>query len=391
MNRIRTAVVGIGGRGSYMARAVAARQDVELVALCDRLVRKAQHVAGEIGGDVPVFEHFEDLLAAVDCDAVMVTTSDAHHAEIVVPALASGKFVFCEKPLETTCEKCRRIVEADRKAGGRTFVGFNLRYAPTYVKVRDLIDHGQIGDVLTVQADEFYNGGRTYFRRWNRLRSEGGGLWITKASHDFDLLAWFAGTPAREVYATAAKTYYAPRSDAARRCRDCPLEASCPDRAPREPTVLQRLTEEAGGSPYDLCLFNADSDTFDHGIATVAFDAAVFATYTCNVVAGFSDRRIRVSGTKGAIDGKLSGGSIVLRRRDPSAVQEIPLGADTSSGHGGADTNVLDGFFGFVRGENEPKCRPAEAMTAVVLGLAATRAGDEHRVVPIEEIAPSAS
>ncbi len=386
MDRIRTAVVGIGGRGNYMARAAAARQDVELVALCDRYVSKARHVAGEIGGRIPVFERFADLLEAVDCDAVMVTTGDAHHAEVVVPALESGKTVFCEKPLETTYEKCRRIVEADRKAGGRTFVGFNLRYAPTYVKVRELIDRGEIGEVMTIQADEFYDGGRTYFRRWNRLRSEGGGLWITKASHDFDLLAWFAGAPAREVYAAAAKTYYVPRPDAALRCRDCPLEASCPDRAPREPTVLQRLTEEAGGGPYDLCLYNAESDTFDHGIATVAFEGAVFATYTCNVVAGFSDRRIRVSGTRGVIEGKLSGGDIILRRRDPSAVEEVPLGADTSSGHGGADTNVLDGFFGFVRGENDPKCRPDEAMTAVVLGLAATRSGDEHRTVRIDEI-----
>ena len=386
MSRIRTAVVGIGGRGNYMARAVAKREDVELVALCDRYVEKARYVAGEIDGDLPVFARFEDLLASVDCDVVMVTTGDAHHADIVAPALDAGKFVFCEKPLETTFEKCRRIVDADKRAGGRTFVGFNLRYAPTYTKVRQLIDAGEIGDVLTIQADEFYDGGRTYFRRWNRLRSEGGGLWITKASHDFDLLAWFAGTPPREVYAAVSKTYYTARPDAAAQCRNCPLQGVCPDRAPAEPTVLQRLTEEAGGGPYDLCLYNADSDTFDHGIATVAFECAIFATYTCNVVAGFTDRRIRVSGTRGTLDGKLSGGNITLYRRDPSRIEEVSLDADTSSGHGGADVNVLEGFFGFVRGENEPKCRPEEALTAVALGLAATRSGDEHRAIPFREI-----
>ena len=53
-----------------------------------------------------------------------------------------------------------------------------------------------VGRVLTVQADEFYDGGRGYFRRWNRLRSEGGGLWLTKASHDFDLLYWLSGRTA---------------------------------------------------------------------------------------------------------------------------------------------------------------------------------------------------
>lgn len=388
MSRIRVAIVGIGGRGSWLVGAVAQRNDAEVVAVCDRIVPQAAWAAEHYGlRNARICGSIEEILGETDCDAVMVTTGDAHHAEIVVPALHAGKFVFCEKPLETSLAKCQAIIDADEAAGGRTFVGFNLRYAPVYVKVKQLLDAGEIGDILTVQADEFYDGGRTYFRRWNRFRSEGGGLWITKACHDFDLLQWLADKPPVSVFATSAKSYYVPRTDAAMQCRDCTLRETCPDRAPAVPAAIPRIREENGGEPYDLCLYNAPSDTFDHGIATVTFAGNVLATYTCNVVTGFSDRRIRVSGTKGTIDGSLRRNTIILQRRDPGKCEEIALDADVSSGHGGADTNVLTGFFQFVQGQGEPKCRPRNGAVPVLMGLAATLSGDEKRLVPMAELA----
>ncbi len=382
MRKIRVAIVGIGGRGSWLVETVAKRPDVEITALCDRYVQRAEYMARQCKlTGARLFDDIKALLATVECDAVMVTTTDAHHAEVVVPALKAGKFVFCEKPLETTARKCKAIIAADRKAGGKTFVGFNLRYAPVYAKVKQVIDSGALGDLLTIQADEFYDGGRTYFRRWNRSRAEGGGLWITKASHDFDLLYWFAGAKPLEVQAMAAKTYYVPKAEAAMQCRDCKLEATCPDRASREAPALLRIREESGGEPHDLCLYNAPSDTFDHGIVTVAFERSILATYTCNVVAGFSDRRIRVSGTKGTIEGSLSATALTLYTRDPSSCVQVPIEVDLGISHGGADADVQESFFRFVRGEAEPKCRPADAITPVCLGLAATRSGDTHRAV----------
>ncbi len=382
MRKTKVAIVGIGGRGSWLVEAVARRPDAEITALCDRFVKRAAYMIDRCGlTGARACKSIEEVLRSAECDAVMVTTSDAHHAEVVIPALEAGKFVFCEKPLETTLERCRAILEADRAAGGKTFVGLNLRYAPVYATVKQVIDSGRLGDLLTIQADEFYDGGRTYFRRWNRLRSEGGGLWITKACHDFDLLYWFTGARPVRVYATARKTYYVPRGDAAMQCRHCALEASCPDRAPREPHPLLRIREEAGGEPHDLCLYNTPSDTFDHGIATVTFERDILATYTCNVVSGFSDRRIRVSGTRGTIEGCLSGKALTLWRRDPSSREEVPVNVDLAISHGGADDEVQESFFRFVRGECEPRCRPPEALVSVCMGLAATQSSDTGRAV----------
>ena len=390
--KTRVVVAGIGGRGVWTANKLRDDARYEIVALCDRnrgkldAVRKNEGFAAVAG-----YESIVACIRETDPEAVVVTTHDGSHAEMVLPALEAGKFVFVEKPLEVTEEKCRDIVEADRKAGGKTFVGFNLRFAPVYVKVKELIDRGVVGDVLTIQADEYYDGGRTYFRRWNRLRAFGGGLWITKASHDFDILYWLAGRKPVSVYANAELSYYKSRDDVPLYCADCHEKESCPDsfykmdRGRRiDGKLLSEIAAEHGDPRPDLCLYNSDKDTFDHGIATVAFEGDILATYTCNVVAGFTERRIRVSGTKGTVDGTLGADKLTLRLRDPSRTEDVPLHA-SKGGHGGADDFIFADFHEFTRGRREPKVRPDEAMVAVLLGLAATRSGDEKRRVEMSE------
>jgi len=390
--KVRVAVAGIGGRGTWAAKKLADDPQYDLVALCDILEGKLDYFKSKYElPDTPGYTSIEACLAAEDLDAVVVTTHDGAHADVVVPALEAGKFVFVEKPLDVTEERCRAIVEADHKAGGKTAVGMNLRFAPFYAAVKKLLDEGAVGRVLTIQADEFYDGGRTYFRRWNRLRSFGGGLWITKASHDFDLLYWLAGANPVSVYAVDKLTHYKPRDDAPLYCADCPRRDECPDgfyaiKKRRNVTekLLSEVAAEHGAPRPDLCLFNSDKDTFDHGIVTVEFDNEALGTYTCNVVAGFTDRRLRVSGTEGTLEGSLGGKTVLVRKRDPNSAEEVPLEL-LGGGHGGGDRLLYEEFYEFIKGRGEPRVRPAEGMVAVLMGLAANRSADDKRRVEMSE------
>ncbi len=379
--KISVAIIGIGLRGEYMSGLVRERTDVEIVALVDSIPEKAVWLAKRLKLPLAkVYRSVGELLQGAEFDAAMLFTPDGRHAEVAIPLLKAGKRIFCEKPLEITEDKCRALIQADEEAGGRTFVGFNLRYAPFYATVKRCLEEGLVGRILTVQADEFYDGGRTYFRRWNGLRAESGGLWITKASHDFDLLLWLTGARPSTVYAHASRTYYVPRPEAGTQCRDCALSAQCADKAPAVPGELLRITEDQGGRPHDLCLFNNPSDTFDHGIAQIRFDGDIFATYTCNVVAGFTDRRLRISGTNGTVEGHLEGASVTVIRRDPARIESIPV-VSAAGSHGGADPVMVGRFLEFVRDGRAPACTPREASLPVLMGLAATRSGDEGRPI----------
>lgn len=401
MDVIRMIVVGCGGgRGAWFTQQVAQHPAYRLVALVDALPAAARAVANEYGlQELPIFEDTLQALETVPCDAILVATPDGEHTQPVLQALGAGKYVYVEKPLAITLEDCLSIIRADRAAGGRTMVGFNLRYAPLYRHIRHMIGQGAIGQVLTIQADEFYYGGRTYFRRWNRLRRLSGGLWITKACHDFDLLYWLTGTLPLHLSADAHLSYYVPKAEAGQRCSACPIEPQCPDshwRDMRHASPLrlqiQAIREAAGWPPADLCLYNSEKDTFDHGIAQVAFEGYTLGTYTCNVVAPFTDRRIRVGGTEGALEGSLSSPELLYWRRheanDYAHATRIPLyeGQARLGEHGGADAFLLDDFATLVRGEAPPSISPAEASVAVAMGLAATRASDEQRTVKLDEL-----
>ena len=387
-DKIRLAIVGTGLRGDTMASLIRKRPDAEIVALVDSIPEKAAWLSHRLGLErAIVFRSIEEALATVAFDAAMIFTPDGLHAHPAIAALRAGKRVFCEKPLEITAERCAELIEADEAAGGKTFVGFNLRHAPFYATVKQCLDEGGVGRILTVQADEFYDGGRTYFRRWNGLREKSGGLWITKAAHDFDLLLWLTGARPLEVFANAARSYYVPKPEAGIQCRACSISSRCPDRAPEVATDLQRITEERGGSPYDLCLYNAPSDTFDHGMAQIRFENDIFATYTCNVVAGFTDRRLRISGTKATVEGCFNSQSVTVLRRDPASVEQIPV-PTTGDIHGGADPIMVGSFLEFVRLGGQPPCTPREAALPVCVGLAATKSSDEGRPIAIEMQGP---
>ena len=120
----------------------------------------------------------------------------------------------------------------------------------------------------------------------------------------------------------------------------------------------------------------------------------MLATYTVNVVAPFTDRRIRVGGSEGTLEGSLSSNELLLWRRrsvagrhvlDPiDAPQRIPLtDALATGGHGGGDDFILDDFAAFVRGLPSQAIGPAEASVAIALGLAATRASDSGQSVAV--------
>jgi predicted dehydrogenase len=388
-NKIKVVYVGLGLRTLFFLEEIKNNPILELVGLCDLYPSRMDYVKEYYNlGDIPCFTDINQCLTGVKCDAVLIFTPDGTHAEVAIPALQAGKFVFLEKPLEITHEKCQDIIDADIAAGGKTYVGFNLRHAPVYKKIKELIDAGVLGRMLTIQADEFYDGGRTYFRRWNRLREKGGGLWITKACHDFDYIQWLAGAEAEYVSASSALTYYKPKKDAAQYCGDCKLADNCPDafawygvnKLAENVCDYLKSAEKDGMPRLDLCLYNSDKDTFDHGIAIVRFARDIIATYTVNVVAGFTNRTIRISGTEATVDGDLDTREIVIRYRDPSKEERFTV-AEVTGGHGGADKFILPDFIAFIRGEKNAKISPCEAYKGVKIGLAARDSADTEKIV----------
>lgn len=310
--RRRVALVGTGHRGSGMwGKELLAgwREHVEMVALCDVNLLRAEHSRRLIGTNAPVFADVDAMLAEIKPDVVIVCTRDDTHDEIIVKAMEAGCDVVTEKPMTTTAEKSRRILEAERRTGRRIDVTFNYRFAPTALKLKQLLDAGVIGDVTSIDFHWYLDTqhGADYFRRWHAYSAHSGSLFVHKATHHFDLMQWYLGSPATEVFAKGALRHYG-RNGAFRgeRCSTCPHAGKCPFffDMNADPWLAALYGEPAKADGYfrDGCVFREDIDIYDTMAATVTYANGAVLSYSLNACMPIEGHHIAFNGSKGRLE-----------------------------------------------------------------------------------------
>ena len=150
---VRIGVIGTGAIGRDHARRInQVLAGARITALSDVNLDSARAVQADIAPDAEIYLTGEDLVASDLVDAVLVTSWGATHEQYVLAAIAAGKPCFCEKPLATTAEGAKRIVDAEVAFGRRLVqVGFMRRYDAGYRMLKQLVD-SQIGQPLMVHA-----------------------------------------------------------------------------------------------------------------------------------------------------------------------------------------------------------------------------------------------
>jgi len=365
-----------------------------ITGIYDNIPARSKYLVEEFQiADAVIYKSLRQAIEDSRVQAVFVSTPDYAHVEPIKLALKAGKHVYSEKPLAITLDDCDTITTTARITKSVFYLGMNLRHSPVHEKLHEILSSGRLGKLLTIEANEYYFNGRTYFRRWNRLRKFSGGLWITKACHDFDLMNWFAGGKPRRVFATCNLSYYKPKPNAGTHCRVCQIKDECPDYYDIEnpensywegrKDKLSELTEKMTGQPRDLCLYNSDKDTFDNGIATVDYDNDVRASYTVNVVSARDTRQMRLMGTEGSAEGDLAEGKVTFWKRHSKEKTVYDLQDKIKSSHGGADDRIMADFFHCCQALKKPRSSWEEGRMSIQVGLAARESCDSGKSVDL--------
>lgn len=394
MAQVNVAIIGASARTIAFCKFLADNPDnAKLVAIADLNTEKATTLNTMFKLNACVVNDYNSIISQKNIDAIIISTPDYAHVEPAVAALNAHKHVYLEKPIATTLQDCDTIIDAAKNSPTNCYLGFNMRHSPVHEKIYRLIHDGMLGKVTTIEANEWYYGGRTYFRRWNRLRKFSGGLWLTKACHDFDLITWIGGGKPLSIYATSSLSHYKPKSGAGPRCRDCKFKNTCPDfyeinkpldnwfeEAWRQ---IQLKMGQTGSLAPDICLYNSDKDTFDNGIAIINYDNDIRATYTVNMLAARTTRQMRVIGTKALIEADMEKSSLTITCRHTNEVTEFDLSKQTHGSHGGSDYKILSDFFRVCRDGSTPRSGLIDGRLAVQLSLAATKSSDVQDVIKI--------
>lgn len=203
----QVAVVGGGIRGSMFARAVRQHPTARLVALCDPSPAVRERNAAAL--EVPVHADLEEMLDAhPELTAAVIATPDFAHREPAVQCAERGLDLLVEKPLATTSEDAEAILAASSASGSRVVVGFENRWNPKFVAVRELLGAGTAGSVVTQVAN--LNDTRwvpTQMLSWAARSSP---AWFLMP-HTLDLTMWLTGTEPVEVFARGTRRILAAR------------------------------------------------------------------------------------------------------------------------------------------------------------------------------------
>jgi myo-inositol 2-dehydrogenase/D-chiro-inositol 1-dehydrogenase len=147
---VRIGIIGPGGMGkAHIDRVVNELAGGEVVAVFDVDAANAAAVAGPLGARVHASS--DELIAAPDVDAVMVTSGGPFHEADLLKAIEAGKPVFCEKPLTPTAEAAVRVMAAEQAAGRKLVtVGFMRRFDRSYNEMKAILDARELGEAILV-------------------------------------------------------------------------------------------------------------------------------------------------------------------------------------------------------------------------------------------------
>ncbi|MBP5210050.1 MAG: Gfo/Idh/MocA family oxidoreductase [Clostridia bacterium] len=395
---ITVAVIGYGSRGeTYTRHMKAMPEKFRVVSGCDlRYVRLRRLQETFELADEDVFSTEEEFFKKKRADLLIVSTQDRDHIRHALKGLALGYDILCEKPLTNDPKECKALLAAQKKAGRKVLVCHVLRYAPAYVKLKELLDAGTIGRIVTIEHTEnvyFAHQAHSYVRGNWRRSEETSPMILAKCCHDMDLLQWFAGSPCETVSSLGDLRLFSAKNKpkgAAARCLQCPLEGECPFDAKEiyinrrfwgrfAATDVRPITEEAvekalQEGPYGRCVYACDNDVVDNQIVDLHFKNGVTAHLCMMGLTGYAGRQIKVYGTLGEIDFDEHKNTIEIYPfgGEPSVIDTNTL-VPSGDGHGGGDGAMIAALYDMLTGNTPARTALAASIESHYMAYAAEK------------------
>ena len=201
MNSVRLGIVGIGNIGKHHADYLLAGKvpRCQLTAVCSTSPHKLEPYRAK---GLRIFDRGEKLIESREVDAVIIATPHYQHTTLGMAALEAGLHVMVEKPISAHKADAERLIAVARKHPAQVFAGmFQLRVEPRYLKIRSLIQNGELGEIVRLSwiitdwyRTEAYYASGGWRATW---RGEGGGVLLNQCLHNLDVMGWLLGSPAR--------------------------------------------------------------------------------------------------------------------------------------------------------------------------------------------------
>lgn len=340
MKKLQIGIIGAGRIGNVHGESITYHiPEAEVAVVSDVDIAKASALATRLG--VPAFtSRYEDILKNPAVDAVLICSPTNTHADIAIAAAKAHKHIFCEKPVDLTIEKILAAKKAAADNGVKLQIGFNRRFDHNHGRIRELVASGKLGKVEIVKITS-----RDPQPPSAEYAASSGGLFLDMMIHDFDMALFQAGSPVTEVYAQGAV-----------------------------------LVDPAIGKAGDV----------DTAVVLLKFDNGALGVIDNSRRAAYGyDQRVEVFGELGMAAGENDGDTTVRVSTSGGVASDKPQYFFLER-YMGSFIKEMKAFVAAIGNDTPVPVNVDDALTPVVLALAAKKSWLEHRPVTVKEILTAA-
>jgi predicted dehydrogenase len=189
---IRIGIIGTSQYAKLLIATLAGHDHAEVSAICGRTRSRADELAGEYQ-IAETFTDYNDMIKNGRLDGVIVATPDDLHYPMTMAALEAGLHVLCEKPMASTADQARQMLEAAERMGVKHMIEFSWRWMPHYQYLRKLVSDGFVGQGYHFHYRFLGNRGRVNDYTWRFDPRHSNGVLGDLGSHMIDLAIWMSG------------------------------------------------------------------------------------------------------------------------------------------------------------------------------------------------------
>jgi predicted dehydrogenase len=405
-------MVGAGhrARDAYGPYAEQHPDEARIVAVAEPHPLRRRQMAERFDiSDEMCFESWQDLMARPQlAPALLNLTQDQLHVESTIAALERGYHVLLEKPMAQTPADCVRLVQASERTGRVLQIAHELRFTPFFVRLREVVRSGRLGQVVAVEHREniaYWHMAHSFVRGNWRNRAMSSPLILAKCCHDMDILFWMFG-PVRRLSSTGALIHFRPENappGAPLRCTDgCPAEEECPFFAPRlyagpdgawprsvvsEVDSVEARMDALRSGPYGRCVYHCDNDVVDQQSVVMELESGVSISLNFVGHSHREGRTLRIDGSRATLRGKFSDSDQALEIHDhlTNRTEQIPI-VYAHDGHGGGDVVLIASFIAALRtGQAETLTSARNSLESHLMAFAAEDARVNCSVVSMAD------
>ena len=333
--------VGVIGYGDRIAGLVKQMRNFDIpfqiTAITDPRAEALKASGDENVKTTKFYSDADEMLAQEKFDGIMIGTRDTLHTPMAIKVAARNYPLFLEKAIAVSFEQLVQLKQAFEKSKSEVVVSFPLRLSPLVQQAKEIIDSGQIGTVEHVIAVNDVPYGTVYYNHWYRDYNEVGGLFLQKATHDFDYMAYLVDQKPKQVAAMNAQRVYSGDKPENLKCKDCDEQFTCPE-SPFNLYFEQNVGQKVEQTDWRLCVFSKGLGNEDLGNCLIEYANGIQASYTQNFFARHQAARrgARLYGYKGTIDFDWYLNELKVYGHQRPKVDTIKFTGD--AGHFGGDT-----------------------------------------------------